>query len=153
MRKLVFTNFQAPGDVVMLTAAVRDLHLCYPGRFVTDVRTHHPAIWENNPLLSSLDENERDVETIHCEYPADSFQQPISVSFFAWIHPLFERQAWTRYPAKQLQGGYSPVANERTALSPTQLLLGKDIPYWLVVAGGKNDFTISGGIPPAIRAS
>ena len=39
VRKLIFRNFQSPGDIVMLTAAVRDLHKCYPGRFVTDVLT------------------------------------------------------------------------------------------------------------------
>ena len=29
-RKLVLRNFQSPGDIVMLTAAVRDLHRAYP---------------------------------------------------------------------------------------------------------------------------
>ena len=32
-RKLILRNFQSPGDIVMLTAAVRDLHRCYPGRY------------------------------------------------------------------------------------------------------------------------
>lgn len=36
-RQLVLRNHQSPGDVLMLTAAVRDLHLCYPGLFKTDV--------------------------------------------------------------------------------------------------------------------
>lgn len=38
MRKLVLKNSQSPGDIVMLTAAVRDLHRSYPGQFVTSVR-------------------------------------------------------------------------------------------------------------------
>ena len=29
--KLILRNFQSPGDIVMLTAAVRDLHRAYPG--------------------------------------------------------------------------------------------------------------------------
>ena len=37
--KLILRNSQSPGDIVMLTAAVRDLHACRPGQFLTDVRT------------------------------------------------------------------------------------------------------------------
>ena len=48
-RKLILKNFQSPGDIVMLTAAVRDLHRSNPGRFVTDVRTPCGHLWENNP--------------------------------------------------------------------------------------------------------
>ena len=39
MRDVILTNYQSPGDIVMLTAAVRDLHSKYPGDFLTDVRT------------------------------------------------------------------------------------------------------------------
>jgi len=58
MRKLILTNYQPPGDVVMLTAAVRDLHRCHPGQFLTDVRTDYPQLWENNPYLTPLDLDE-----------------------------------------------------------------------------------------------
>jgi hypothetical protein len=37
-RKLLLKNFQSPGDIVMLTAAVRAIHDCCPGDFLTDVR-------------------------------------------------------------------------------------------------------------------
>jgi hypothetical protein len=39
MRRLILKNHQSPGDLVMLTAAVRDLHAACPGRF----RTEAPA--------------------------------------------------------------------------------------------------------------
>ncbi len=68
-KKLILRNFQSPGDLVMLSAAIRDLHLCYPGQYVTDVRTSCPAIWENNPYLTPLEEGEAEVETIECHYP------------------------------------------------------------------------------------
>ena len=42
MRKLILRNFQSPGDIVMLTAAVRDIHRAHPGEFLTDVRTSCP---------------------------------------------------------------------------------------------------------------
>src|SRR5262245_9847258 len=68
-RKLILRNFQSPGDIVMLTAAVRDLHACHPGEFLTDVRTSCPALWENNPYLTPLREGEPGVQVIDCEYP------------------------------------------------------------------------------------
>jgi len=59
MEKLILSNFQAPGDAVMLTAAVRDLHRSYPGRFLTDVRTPYPELWDNNPYLNEIDDDAR----------------------------------------------------------------------------------------------
>ena len=51
-RRLILRSFQSPGDLVMLTAAVRDLHAAAPGRYVTDVRTSADALFENNPHTS-----------------------------------------------------------------------------------------------------
>jgi hypothetical protein len=69
LKKLIFRNFQSPGDIVMLTAAVRDLHLSYPRQFAIDVRTSCPALWENNPYLTALAEEDGDVEVVDCHYP------------------------------------------------------------------------------------
>src|ERR1043166_90379 len=69
MRKLILKNGFSPGDVLMLTAAVRDLHLSYPGEFVTDVRTSCPDLWENNPYVAPLSASDADVEVLDCRYP------------------------------------------------------------------------------------
>src|ERR1019366_10388870 len=69
MRRLILRNSLSPGDIVMLTAAVRDLHLSYPGQFLTDTRTPCPALWENNPYMTQLSEGDPGTELIDCEYP------------------------------------------------------------------------------------
>ncbi len=69
MEKWIFENWLSPGDIVVLTAAVRDLHRAYPGRFLTEVRTSSPALWENNPYLTRLNSEEPGVRTIVCHYP------------------------------------------------------------------------------------
>ena len=69
MQRLILRNFQSPGDILMLTAAVRDLHRCYPGQFVTDVRTSCPDLWDNNPYITPLSDSDPDVRTIDCHYP------------------------------------------------------------------------------------
>ncbi len=53
----------------MLTAAVRDLHMCYPGRFLTDVRTACPELWQHNPYLTPLKDNDPEVKAVDCYYP------------------------------------------------------------------------------------
>src|ERR1044071_8584961 len=69
MRKLILQSTFALGDIVMLTAAVRDLHLCYPDQFQTDVRTPFPELWENSPHLTPLQESDADASLIECSYP------------------------------------------------------------------------------------
>src|SRR5688572_11260601 len=68
-RKLILSCPLAPGDLVLLSAAVRDLHRTYPGQFSTDVRTYCPQLWQNNPYIDRLSETQRDVELIECVYP------------------------------------------------------------------------------------
>ena len=69
MRRLILRNFQSAGDIVMLTAAVRDLHLSYPGGFITDVRTPFPGLWAGNPYITPLRDDDPDVHVIDCHYP------------------------------------------------------------------------------------
>jgi hypothetical protein len=38
----------------MLTAAVRDLHICHPGEFITDVLTPNCDLWRHNPYITPL---------------------------------------------------------------------------------------------------
>ena len=52
---IILSNHQCPGDIAVMTAAVRALHEAHPGKFLTDVRTSCPALWENNPYLTKID--------------------------------------------------------------------------------------------------
>jgi hypothetical protein len=49
--KLILANPLAPGDILMSTSAIRDLHKAYPGEYVTDIRcpTGCEQIFYNNP--------------------------------------------------------------------------------------------------------
>src|SRR5260221_340741 len=69
MRKLILKCDLAPGDIIMLTAAVRDLHYWYPDQFATDVRTLCPDLWQYNPHITPLSDFDPDVEKLECSYP------------------------------------------------------------------------------------
>ena len=53
-RKLLLINLLSPGDIMMMTSAVRDLHRAHPGKFITDVYTSVGEIWEHNPYITRL---------------------------------------------------------------------------------------------------
>ena len=68
-RRLILRSFQSPGDIVMLSAAIRDLHAAAPGQFQTDVRTSADALFENNPHITRLGEGDSGVESLDMHYP------------------------------------------------------------------------------------
>ncbi|MEO8335397.1 MAG: ADP-heptose--LPS heptosyltransferase [bacterium] len=141
MRKLVLTNFQSPGDIVMLTAAVRDLHRCYPGQFITDVRTSCPQLWENNVFIAPLDQAEPDVETIPCEYPLIHTSNRLPYHFlFGFSDHLNQRLSLSIKPTA-FKGDIHLSSIEKSWISQVHEITGEDTPYWIIVAGGKHDFT------------
>jgi len=141
-RKLILRNFLSPGDLVMLTAAVRDLHRCHPGKFVTDVRTSCPELWEHNPHLTPLRENDRGVEQIECHYPLiDRCNEAPYHCIHGFAEFLSERLQLSIRPT-EFRGDIHLSPEEQRWKSTVHELGGRDIPFWIVNAGGKFDFTI-----------
>lgn len=152
IRKIMFKNFQGPGDIVMLTAAIRDLHLCHKGKFITDVRTSSQHIWEGNPYVewgkgTPLDENDPGVEKFDISYPLihQSNQGPyhFSEAFTEEMEKLLgvridrrigkgdihirpEEEMWGRGERKEWFKDYG---------------LDENSDYWVIDAGHKLDFT------------
>ena len=138
----MLANYQSPGDAVTLTAAVRDLHTCYPGEFLTDVRTLWPELWENNPYLTPLDETDPEVTAVECRYPAVEFSNQRGMHFLhGFIEDLNERLG-LRITLTRFRGDIHLSEVERAMPSPVAAITGFDVPYWIIVAGGKYDFTI-----------
>lgn len=141
-RKVLLRNFQSPGDVVMLTAAVRDLHRTHPGRFLTDVRTTGAPLWVNNPYITPLSENDPEVQQIDCHYPLinscnegtyhfiHGFIQYLGAELGVWIQPT------------QFKGDIHLAPAEKAWMSQVRELTREEIPFWIIVAGGKRDYTI-----------
>lgn len=142
MRKLVLKHNLALGDVVVLTAAVRDLHRCYPGQFLTDVRTSGSELWCHNPLLAPLDENDPDVECLDCEYPLIQWCNQVPCHMVYGFADFLNQKLGLEIKPTELRGDIHLSPAERASRPALQGLLGMDAPYWLVVAGGKHDVTI-----------
>src|SRR5687767_13893597 len=76
-RKLILKSHFSLGDIVLMTAAVRDLHRCYPKQFITDVRTSCPELWEHNPCLHPLKETGSRVRIVDVGYPLINFSNHV----------------------------------------------------------------------------
>jgi len=139
MERLILRNFQSPGDVLMLTAAIRALHVTYPGRFVTDVRTSVPALWENNPFITPLNE-EQDVRVIDMQYPLVHESNESPYHFIHGFAQYLERQLSLRIPLKAFKGDIHISSLEKSWMSQVEEL-GFRERFWIIVAGGKYDFT------------
>jgi len=150
-RRLIFRSFQSPGDILMLTAAVRDLHAAHPGRFETDIRTSADSLWDHNPHVTRLSETDPTVQTIDMHYPLihESNQRP-----YHFIHgyvQYLEQQLGVQIPLTRFHGDIHLSADERSAISRQLPVSGRDGGYWVIIAGGKFDFTAKWWNPAAYQ--
>jgi len=142
VRKLILKSSLSPGDIVMLTAAVRDLHHCYPRRFLTDARTSCPELWERNPHLTPLAEDDPGVEVLECHYPLIHRCNTTPYHcLHGYIEFLNDRLGLSIRPTA-FQGEILLSEREKSWFSQVRELTGEDTPFWILVAGGKLDYTI-----------
>ena len=124
-----------PGDTVLMTAVVRDLHRAHPGRFRTAVRTGTMELWQHNPYIT----------------PEPELVNPRQI-FWMWsstgagYHPRHLIDIWSqslasklrvRIPLTQIKGDIYLTDAEKSEIPPP--LQGEKGPFWIVMAGGKRD--------------
>jgi ADP-heptose:LPS heptosyltransferase len=147
MRKLILRNFQSPGDIIMLTAAVRDLHRSHPGEFLTDVRTPFPDLWWSNPYITPLQDDEPGVEIVDCHYPLINRSNTTPCHFLHAFPAFLNDRLGLRIRVTEFKGDVHLDAAEREWFAR---LAGRDAgaePFWLLVSGGKRDYTIKWWAP------
>lgn len=126
----------------MLTAAVRDLQLQYPGQFATDVRTRCSEIWDNNPYLTPLSESEPGVEWVECSYPLINRCDTAPYHcLHGFIEFLNERLDLSIKPSAY-KGDIHLSEQEKAWYSQIYEITKRDIPFWIIAAGGKYDIPI-----------
>ncbi len=172
-RKILLFNNLSPGDVVAMTAAVRDLHRAHPGEFVIGVHSSAGEIWDNNPYITKLpikleplgDQTEAgskhevlikrakvkivlddpEIEVFDCEYSGD---YPASINrcntnAFHFIHGYAHdigRKLGVKIPITEYNGDIHISEQERGWMSQIEER-GIRSNFWVVLGGGKFDFT------------
>ena len=140
MQKLILKCNLCPGDVVMMTAAVRDLHRAHPGEFLTDVRTSAPELWDNNPLLDPLDDDDPEVRIIDMDYPLIHSSNDVPYHFIHGYTQFLEQQLGVRIPVTEFHGDIHLSYDEKRWSSQV-VERGFHGRFWIVMAGGKFDYT------------
>lgn len=159
-RKLLLTTYLSPGDTVMFTAAVRDLHLAYPFQFLTDIDTTGPAIWHHNPYITKLNwhveyykqENgthkrvavpdDHEVEVFPCHYPLVNSCNDKPYHFIHGYTKYLEEKLGIRIPITTFRGDIHICDLEKRWMSQVEEEpIGLKRGFWIIVAGGKHDFT------------
>ena len=139
-RKLLIKNFQSPGDIVMLTAAIRDLKKAYP-EFEVNVATSCSEIWDNNPYLNkTITEQTPGVEIIQAEYPLIHVSNTHPYHFIHGFRANLEDVLKLKIPQGEFKGDIHISDLEKSWISQVEELGIKDR-FWIIMAGGKYDFT------------
>jgi ADP-heptose:LPS heptosyltransferase len=141
MKNLIIHNNQAPGDIVMLTAAIRDLHKCYPGEFITDVRTSSTDLWLNNPYITKLSKHSKGVKSIQCHYPLIHQSNGLPYHFIHGFIQYLNEQLNINIKPTAFKGDIHLSDEEKQRSSIVHEITGNNNPYWVIVSGGKYDFT------------
>lgn len=140
--RLILRSFQCPGDIVAMTAAVRELHRQYPDRYETDIRTSTPAIWDNNPYVTALSEHEPGVRSIDMHYPLINQSNQRPVHFLeGYCEYLATQLGLPSLRPQQFRGDIHLSDEERAWMNQVEETTGHRGRFWLVNAGSKRDFT------------
>ena len=135
MEQILLSHWRAPGDIVCMTACVRDLMLSYPGRYEIHIAGSCPELWENNPYIvgawGSRPPRGMPRYRLSCR---DALMESSGkrLHYLTAFHRDLERQLGVSVPTLYAKGDLHLSEAEKSK----PLVEG---PYWLIVAGGKND--------------
>ena len=134
-KRIILQHSHAPGDTLVLTALVRDLALTYSKEFAIGVETSCMSLWRNNPHITRMQPTDPDVEPFRiCYGKGIKEQNNETIHFLSYFHRAFNRKYGTDV---QLKYPWPDVHLSREEKQP--IFDGR---YWVVVSGGKSDFTI-----------
>lgn len=138
MRKIILRQRQSPGDILTFSNAVGDLKRSYPD-WLIDVRSPCPEIWENNPHLTPLKEDEEGIEIFDIGYP------DIHISGWNGLHftDAFRNDIENKLGVKIKKTGIRPELYisdlEKSWYNQIHCEFKDDSPFWLINAGYKDD--------------
>lgn len=140
-KKLIFKSILSPGDAVMMTCAIRDLHITYPDKYLTDVRTCCSEVWENNPYITKMNDDEGEIIDVGYTTTVNESNQG-AYNFAHGYRREFEEKLGISIKQTSMFGNlYLSDIEKRTPSLIDLNFTGWDTPYWIIICGGKQDYT------------
>lgn len=143
-RKFILISGQSPGDLLMLTIAVRDLHLAYPKKYKTDIRCPAYEIWENNPYITKLDEKDPDVKIIKMGYPLIHDSGWSGLHFSDGYRMFLEEQLGINIPRTGMRADIHLSDDEKKWTNQVAVTFDYPGKFWILDAGHKVDYDLKG---------
>jgi len=137
--KLILKSELSPGDICMLTATVRDLNKAHPNKFDVGVKTTAKEIWENNPYIKDLKEEDADY-VIDMHYPLINHSNQWAYHFVHGYTKYLEEKLKLNIPVTYMKGDIYISDKEKSWINQIEEIDIKD-DFWIINAGGKYDFT------------
>ena len=136
--KLFLKQTQSPGDILVMTAAVRDMRKSHPDIKV-NCKTSAQELWQHNPHLdTSITEKNAD-RVIEMHYPSINQSTQGCLHFINGFRLYLEDQLNIRIPAGDFCVDIHMSEQERNDPYITNIV--GDRQFWIVDAGHKADFT------------
>jgi predicted O-methyltransferase YrrM/ADP-heptose:LPS heptosyltransferase len=156
--KIVLVNDLSPGDILIMSVAIRSLQKAYPGKYLLDVRSPCNEIFMNSPYVTKLPiPDPAAANKVIEELKRDETHPPIMLGDTKYMishYPEIHRSMLTGLPfcdghrmflEKQLA---TPIP--RSGMEPDIFLSNAELKYprqvqgqyWLINAGIKNDYTL-----------
>lgn len=129
----------ALGDVVVLTAAVRDLFRSYPGKFEISVDSGSCEVWQNNPYVHQRLFPGRIIDCGKAQIDRSGATGRHYVHAYL---DLLNEQLGTHAQISEVKGDIHLSRQERRWYSDLWTLCGREVPFWLICPGGKFDIPI-----------
>jgi ADP-heptose:LPS heptosyltransferase len=106
------------------------------------VRSPCPALWENNPYLTSFSDDDPDVEIIRCDYPLIHRSNHLPYHFVHAFRLFLNEKLNLNIRPHAFKGEIHISELEKTWMSQVEEITGAmPTPFWIIVCGGKMDFT------------
>ncbi len=135
---LLLKTDQAPGDAVVMTAAIYSLHRAHPGKYRTAVMSEYPEVFHHNPDVCNAGPGPAWGESLLKSHVLQMHYPAIHQSNERGIHFM---QAYCEHLGRAL-GVHVPLLTNRPHLyfdPPYREPYNKG--HWIVCSGGKRDLT------------
>jgi ADP-heptose:LPS heptosyltransferase len=159
---LTVLQAQSPGDIVVLTAAIRDLKKKFPNLHIT-MRTSAHAIWEHNPHVDAFGEySSREkkkttdpdaivdlsgdkgdkVVTLKMDYPLINSANSCAKHFIYGFKEDLEKKLGISFDIKAFKCDVHLSDEEKKWINQVQEAFNYSGKFWVINSGSKNDFPL-----------
>ncbi len=135
---LVVTQHQCPGDILCLTAALRDLKLAHPGMDLW-YDGNHPALFENNPHVK-IGRPPVAHRTLRAEYPGIGNSNQSNAHLISCFADFLMDKLGVKFRMTRLAPDLHLSEKERSLEPVANFDVSRH--YWVLNAGMKWDFTL-----------